>query len=244
MKNEFLPRWMWVPPLVYLGLFYMGDKSMSIRHALPATPFLILIAAKAFQWLWQKSRDFPWPWARLLPILLLLWHAGSVLAQFPRHIAYANELMRPADKPDQLYTFNWNLGQDMKRLTEAAKARGWKTVKLLSAQRTDPYFYGLDWRPFTERDLVEPESGTVYVVEASITADRKYYKRLFAQKNSWLLKTPATGNLGGALAYYEIQEAGGLPRKDDSPAINSFPYYLDGIPPYRRGTPSDTWIAP
>jgi hypothetical protein len=41
-----------------------------------------------------------------------------------------------------------------------------------------------------------------------------------------------TGNIGGTLYYYEIP---GKPStsKDDSKTINSFPYYPDGVPPYK-----------
>lgn len=243
-KKGFLPRWVWVPPLVYLGFFYLADKSMNIRHALPAYPFLILIAAKAFQWFWQACRRSSRAWTRYLVVALLLWHAAGVLFNFPYHIAYANELMSPKDKPACLYSFNWNLGQDMKRLTLIAQARGWKRVKLLTGQRTDPYFYGMPWESWTERDFVEPQPGTVYVLDPSIVFDRPEYQKLVVGNKSWLLKKRMSGNVGGTLCFYEIPGPWDFVPKGESPTVNSFPYYAGGIPPYRRTTPIDTWIEP
>jgi hypothetical protein len=247
LKKGFLPRWVWVPPVIYVGVFYLGDKSMTIRHALPAYPFLILIAARAFQWFWQKGRDSSWAWARALhalPILLLIWHAGGVLYNFPHHIAYANEFVGTQNKPARLYSFNWNLGQDMKRLAETAKARGWKRVKLLTGQRTDPYFYGMPWQSWTEQDFVQPQPGTVYVVDPSFLNDRSEYNIRVVHNNSWLIHTSFTGTLGGTLDFYEIPGALDDAPKDKSPEVNSFPYYAGGIPPYRRTTGPETWIAP
>ncbi len=243
-RKGILPRWIWVPPLVYLGLFWLMDKSMDIRHALPAYPFLILIAAQAFHWLWCKCQASVWCFIRFLPLILLLWHGISVLHAFPHHIAYANDLMKNTKKPGCLYSFNWNLGQDMKRLAETAKERGWRRVKLITEQRTDPYFYGLSWEPWTEQDFIKPELGTVYVVDPSIFFDHQYYGNLYTNPNGWLRYAHSSGNIGGTLYYYEIPGTWDPAQKVDSPMVNSFIYYADGIPPYKRTTPPDTWTAP
>jgi len=89
---------------------------MNIRHALPAIPFLILAAAYAFQWVWQMGAGQPFHWPRVAAVALLLGHGASVAAAFPHHIAYANELLDAKGKYVLLYSENWNLGQDMKRL--------------------------------------------------------------------------------------------------------------------------------
>jgi hypothetical protein len=235
-----LPRWVWVPPTVYLGLFCLLDKSMNIRHALPAYPFLILVAAYAFQWVWEKGIGRPW--LRGAAVVLLVGHGVSVVRAFPRHIAYANELMDPKEEYHLLYTYNWNLGQDMKRLAELARARSWKRVKLLTEQRTDPYFYGLSWLPWTQKDLQEPQPGTVYVVEPSIFFDHQYFTQRFLNKESWLSRKRFTQSVGWTLYYYETPGTWDPASHDDSPVIDSFIYYKDGIPPYQSHAPPDSWI--
>ncbi|HUO57137.1 MAG TPA: hypothetical protein VMV05_03075, partial [bacterium] len=229
-----LPAWVWVPPAIYLGFFYLLVKSMTIRHALPAYPFLIWIAGAAFEWLWKESRKSQTRIVRYFPALLLAWHPVSVLCNFPNHIAYANDFMTTGQKAACLNSFEWDLGQDMKRLAELGGQRGWKKAKLMSYQRTDPYFYGLPWEPWTARDLAQPQPGFVYVLDPDITRGDSYYSGLFS-KSPWVGRLPATGNVGGTLYYYEIPGDPSLSPPDRSEIINSFPYYPNGVPPYHPG---------
>jgi len=226
-----MPRWYWMPPLVYLGLFFLMDKSMTIRHLLPVCPFLLLIAGKALGWLWDSTRRSPLL-VRSVPMLLLAWHPASVLCNFPHHIAYTNDFLSGTQKASLLDSTEWNLGQDMKRLAWLGKARGWKKVKLVTAGRTDPYFYGLAWEPWTRRDLVQPQPGTVYVMDPSIL-NHPDFAAYFTRNSSWIWDCAPTGNIGGTLYYYEIA---GTPDPDPdlSETIPSFPYYPKGIPPYRQ----------
>ncbi len=243
VKKGFLAPWVWVPPAVYLGLFWLFDKGMNIRHGLPAYPFLILIAARAFQWLWAQCGGSFRTLLRAALVCLLLWHVVGVIRNFPHHIAYANELIGIKDKPNLLYTFNWNLGQDMKRLALTARDRGWKRAKLMTAQRTDPFFYGMLWEPWTEKDLTQPQPGMVYVMDPSILFDHPVYRDLFLAHCPWLSQTPITGILGGTLYYFETPGILDPAYKDDSMAVNTFPYYTNGVPPYVSHSPPDTWIA-
>ena len=232
-----IPRWMALPPLLYVGIFYLGLKSMILRHALPAYPFLILIAAKAFRWLWEGVQvRFPRA-ARPWPCLLLIWHAGSTALQFPHHLAYANEFMPPSLKASRLYCFDWDIGQDVKRLAETGRERGWGKVKLMTSQRTDPYFYGLPWEPWTRQDLAQPRPGTVYVLDPALVWDDPDYSQLFNLEVPWIRRLAPTGNVAGTWYYYEIPGDGSKLPPDFSPALNSFHYYPGGIPPYRASPP-------
>ncbi len=241
-----IPHWVWVPPTVYLGLFWLGDKSMTIHHALPVYPFLVLLCGYAFYgiWEWKKvSAASGRKFLRAGAVVLLAWHGISVLSAFPHHIAYANELLNPQTKYQLLNTFNWNLGQDMKRLAEKAREKGWKRVKLLTEQRTDPFFYGLSWLPWTQKDLVEPQPGTVYVVDPSILYDIPFYGHLLLDPGTWINRLGLHQDIGGTLYYYESPGVWDPSLKDDSPAINSFVYYARGVPPYQSNTPRQLWIA-
>lgn len=228
-----MPRWYWMPPLVYLGLFSLMDKSMTIRHILPICPFLLLIAGAAWRWLWDSTRHSP-ALVRSVPILLLLWHSLSVLANFPHHIAYANDFLSNTQKVPCLDSTEWNLGQDMKRLAELGKERGWKKVKLVTAGRTDPYFYGLAWEPWTRKDLAQPQPGTVYVMDPSIL-NHPDFAAYFTRNSSWIWNSTPTGTIGGTLYYYETPGTVD-PTPDLSGEIPSFPYYPNGVPPYRHMT--------
>ena len=230
-KKIKIPRWIWVSPAVYVGLYWTFNKGMFVRHVLPVYPCLILIAAAAFLWLWRACRPSPSLLIRNLPLLLLLWCPLSVLANYPHYLAYANDFVTSRQKPDQLFLFNWSLGQDVKRLAETARERGWKKVKFISTGRTDPYFYGMDWEPWSLRDLAAPQPGTVYVVDPCLLQQDEAYHALFHRKGSWLDRLEPTGDVGGTFYYYEIP---GKFSPDPSALINSFPYYLNGVQPYHR----------
>ena len=245
LKKIHLPRWVWVPPTVYLGLFWLFDKSMNIRHALPAYPFLLLAAAYAFQWVWEWGTHPARRWLlRVVAVAMLAWHGVSVIRAFPHHIAYANELLNSNKKYRLMYSYNWNLGQDMKRLAEMASEKGWKRVKLITDQRTDPYFYGLSWLPWTEKDVLEPQPGTVYVADPSAFFDHLFYAQQFLRANSWLSRTGMNQDIGGTLYYYESPGTWDPSSKDDSPVINSFLYYRNGVPPYQNHSSPEQWCAP
>jgi hypothetical protein len=232
-----IPRWIWIPPLVYLALFFLGLKSMVLRHALPAYPFLILIAAKAFAWLWEAAHR-RWPGlAGAFPALLLALHAASVLDCFPHHLAYANDLMPEWKKPSSLYAFNWDVGQDVKRLAELGTKRGWGRVKLMTSQRIDPYFYGLPWDPWTWQDLSQPRAGKVYALDPAFVWDDPNYAKMFALECPWVGKIKPTGTVGGTWYYYEIPGNDSMEPQDNSLAINSFHFYPKGVPLYQTPTP-------
>lgn len=236
-----IPSWIWVPPVVYLGLFWLFDKGLTIHHAVPVYPFLVLIGAYAFQWLWEKGAHHKV--LRAFALWLLIWQAVSVMAVFPHHIAYANELLNKQEKYRFLYTFNWNLGQDMKRLAQMAKAKGWTRVKLLTEQRTDPYFYGLHWEPWTRNDLLAPQVGTVYVVDPSILYDVPFYGHLLLDEGTWINKNGIHDNIGGTLYYYVTPGEWPPTLQDTSPVIDSFIYYSRGDRPYVTNSPRQFWIA-
>ena len=232
-----IPSYVAVPPALYLGIFYLAVKSMILRHALPAYPFLILIAAKAFRWLWDQAQVRLPRAACSLPALLLLWHAVSVALQFPHHLAYSNELMPGSLKASHLYCFNWDIGQDVKRLAETGRERGWGKVKLMTSQRTDPYFYGLPWESWTRQDLSQPQPGRVYVLDPALVWDDPDYSQLFTVEVPWIHRMAPTGNVAGTWYYYEIPGEASPPSQEASPVLNSFHYYPDGIPPYRTPMP-------
>ena len=230
-----IPSWIWLSPLIYISLFWIiadsGAGGMIVRHILPVLPLLILVAAKAFLWLFEALRASNSKLIKNMPLLLLLWGPLSVLLNYPHLLAYANDFITVPQKPDQLIGFNWSLGQDVKRLAEKGRERGWKNVKFVSSGRTDPFFYGLDWRPWSLKDISAPQPGTVYVIDPCLLRQNQNYYRLFYGKDSWLEKIPPTGDIGGTFYYYEFA---GKSLSDNSPVINSFPFYPYGQPYHPR----------
>ncbi len=209
-----------------------GISSKLCRHLLPVYPFLILVAAVAASWAWEKARGSSHPRvAAALVLLGLAWHPLSSLARFPHALSYMNDLVPRHRKAEVLSSYNWDLNQDVKRLAATARERGWGTVRLANSGRVDPFFYGLEWEPWTREDLEEPRPGTVYVLNASLmTAPDAYLGPFAGVKKSWAAKREPTGWVADTWVYHEIP---GAPAPGRGEVVNSFPYFRIDLIPYR-----------
>ena len=75
-----------IPPVIFFGAALTSKLDIGIRHAMPAMPFLMVLAAAGAVSLARQSRV--WAWA--VSILLLL-HVASSLHAFPNDLPYSNE---------------------------------------------------------------------------------------------------------------------------------------------------------
>jgi hypothetical protein len=213
---------LWVFPL-FLFVELGFATSESVRYLLPAEPFLILLATQAAVWFYNltafSSRRF-----RLGVILLLLFgQALSVGLSFPHHLGYFNELTQPENRKHRLGGYDLDVGQDLKRLTQTARQKGWTSIKLADVGTTDPSLYGLRWERWTEKDLERPQPGWVYVTTVSfLQGAPMYYPQTYPIAMSWLRRLPPSGTIGDTLIYHVIP---GVPSGPDrSKALDSVPY--------------------
>ncbi|MGH7739772.1 MAG: glycosyltransferase family 39 protein, partial [bacterium] len=65
-----VPLWHWLPPVVFFGAI-MPFQDLGIREILPIYPFLILVAARAGEWMWNRRPRESWIFPVLLVGLLL-----------------------------------------------------------------------------------------------------------------------------------------------------------------------------
>ncbi|HVM32172.1 MAG TPA: hypothetical protein VMU88_03495, partial [bacterium] len=185
-------------------------------------PFCFLAAARAGEWMWhrrpKKSLVFP-----ALLAGLLAFQALSVGLCFPSQISYFNELVPRDRKIYWLGDSNLDIGQDTQRLAREAKRRGWTHVKLAYMGIADPAWYGMDWQPWTQKDLKGPQAGWVYAINAEfIQMGPAYDSTAPAILNSWIHQAPPSGRVGDTWLYYEVP---GTPGADASPQIHSAPYF-------------------
>src|ERR1035437_5832838 len=75
-----------IPPVIFFGAAMTSKLDIGIRHAMPAMPFLVVLAAAGAVSLARQSRV--WAWA--VSILLAL-HVASSLHAFPNDLPYSNE---------------------------------------------------------------------------------------------------------------------------------------------------------
>jgi hypothetical protein len=181
-------------------------QNLGIRYLLPAYPFLILMASQTAEWLWMQRG----PGGRAVGIAavaaLLIGHASTATVHARDVISYFNDLVPSAQKPFLLGDSNLDIGQDVKRLALAARARGWREVKLAQFGGTvDPSKYGLEWAPWTRNDLKGPQPGFVYAVNRSLfQLGSSFYPELRAISEGWASTRPPSGQVGDTWIYFEI----------------------------------------
>lgn len=202
LKRIRIPQWHWIPAL-FFWIAVLPTPNLGIRYLLPIYPFLFLIGAQGVVWLWNEGKQkkfFAWVLGGLL-----LWQTASVGLNFPHTLSYLNELVPPNRKLHYLADSNLDWGQDLIRLAQTARERNWGKVKLAYLGAVDPKVYGLNWEPFQKEDLLQPQPGTVYAVNASFyQLGPVAFPSTLPIVESWLNKTEPTGKVADSWYYFEI----------------------------------------
>jgi hypothetical protein len=202
---------------------------MGIRLMLPALPFLFLIAGRGAAWMWEGTGKAARKTYRWILTALALSLVLSLAFHFPNYLSYANEILPDENKSLFLADADLDWGQDHLRLCQLAKEKGWNHIKLALFAGVDPHFYGLDWSPWSEKDLREPQPGWVYLIDTSFfQLGPAFFPGTLPIARGWAWQKEPTGKLGDTWRYFEMP---GDPPKDDSPPLHSAPafrYYWSG----------------
>ena len=204
-QRSFFAPWLWIPPLI-LFLSILPVQNLGIRYLLPIFPFLILMTASFLNLLW-KWKLFQSVYAgKLLFLGFLLWHVVSVVASAPNMISYFNEFVSKEKRLYYLSDSNLDMGQDIKRVAIAAEAKGWRNIKLAQfGGAIDPSIYGMYWEPWTQKDLIGPQPGHVYLANALLFQLGPIFEpTLLPIAESWMIHTHPTGQIGDTWFYFEI----------------------------------------
>ena len=222
LKRLVLSPLEWIPVILfYLSAF--PASNMGLRMILPAFPFLILMAAKTAECLWVDPSLKTRKYSRGLLAILGIWLPLSLASQFPHYLSYANELVGSAGKAYFFSDSDLDWGQDQIRLSELARQKGWTHVKLALFSGLDPHFYGLDWSPWTQKDLEGPQAGWIYLVDAGfLQLGPSYFPEVLPLARGWALKAKPSGTLGDTWRYFEVP---GVAIEDKSPLLHSAPAY-------------------
>lgn len=108
--------WVWRTALAAGCLIMIASfasrRQLGVRHILPAFPPLCALAGLG----WASLRERA-PLLRRLAAALIIWHAGSSLANFPHHLAYFSELVGgPSNGHKVLGDSNLDWGQALPEL--------------------------------------------------------------------------------------------------------------------------------
>ena len=217
-KKMELSAWIWLPALLGFADI-LPVQNLGVRYLLPIYPFLILTAAFAAGIIWKEKFEAGKNLGKILVLGLVLWQTVSVLTNYPGMISYFNDFIPVDRKIHFLGDSNLDLSQDLGRLAETARHKGWKKVKLAQYGVMDPSLYGMEWEPWTENDLKGPQPGWVYAVNASfLQLAPVFYPDLIPIASSWIASLPPTGRIGESWFYFEIP---GEPQADTSRILPS-----------------------
>jgi len=218
-----IPTVYWAPPLFFF-LFSLPYHQIGLREILPIYPFLILIAAAAGKWLWDRGSQGLGRLGMGILTGLMIWHVTTTLLHYPAHISYFNELVKPDRKSYWLGDSNLDIGQDVKRLAATARERGWKKVKLAYFGPTDPKLYGMDWAGWNQKDLSGPQPGQVYAInEAFLQLGPAFIPGAPEILRSWITRTPPTGKVGDTWSYFETA-GNSQGQKPPPPVLYTMPF--------------------
>ena len=162
------------------------------RHILPVYPFLILLAALA----WEQLRQH-----RIGPIVLLiglLLNVADVARYAPDYLSYFNPVIKPTQTWRYLGDSNTDWGQGMIALRHYQDAHPGEHLFVRSFADTDPQLYGVHCDTFAAAD--HPH-GTVIVTVNDMAG---YY---LTDHNAfhWLWQHPLKADLNHTLLVFDVR---------------------------------------
>jgi hypothetical protein len=213
-----LAPWQWVPGVFFFAAM-LPAINVGVRQLLPAYPFFVMVAAVGAERLWLAASGTEGRRFRLLAGTLLGLHALSALAAWPGHLSYFNDLIPGRYRWQCLGESCVDIGQDMKRLAQVARERGWRSPRVALFLCVNPSLYGMHWDPWSEGDVAGPQNGRVYVVNAAfLQLGAGFHPEWTPVANGWIRHIQPTGRIGGSLIYYE---APGEAHPDRTPWIQT-----------------------
>ncbi len=148
-------------PLAMLSL--LQDVNLGLRYALPAFPFLFLLAGTAASDLTSSSR-----WKRIACWAAVAWNLVAIARIHPHELAYFNELAGgPARGRFHLVDSNLDWGQDLNRLAAwVHRHPEWQNVRIAYWGPTPPELVGLSPYRVAPRDLRQMPAALRYPTES------------------------------------------------------------------------------
>ncbi len=186
--------WWGLPVLVILIPAMLGSANMGVRLILPVYPFLFLMAGSVLASPLARTRLAVLPW------LLVLLTAISVVSQAPNYLSYVNEAWGgPGRGWRYVGDSNYDWGQSLKALRAYLEARGWEDEEIYLAYFGGelPSARGIRYKP-------APCSPVKGIVVVSVT----YLQGLYLDDPGcymWLRDKEPVARVGHTLWVYDLR---------------------------------------
>lgn len=160
------PRHLWMPAalgaLLIMAAVAFDRLNIGVRHAVPALPAMILLAAGAA----RLGRDTPRAGLALAGAFVLAGlGAVEVWARAPRYLSFFNVAVGgPQGGIEVLDASNIDWGQDLIALERIQREEGIQRLALIYHGSADPAAYGVRSRPMRNEEFLRPRPGVTYAV--------------------------------------------------------------------------------
>jgi len=203
--------WLLVPVGFGLAVSSQDLVNLGLRRVLLVYPFLFLWIGERSVRIWELwspamyGRPIRW----LVPIgLSLVALAGifSAVRIHPYQLAYFNSWSGgPAAAHRYLDDSNIDWGQDLPGLAAWQSEHGVRPVALWYFGTDDPTSYGIDWRPLSDAELLQPQRAA-YAISVNFLIALK----LRAQESShaefdWLARYRPAATIGHSINIYDFR---------------------------------------
>jgi hypothetical protein len=180
LRRKSMPRldglFLFLPPIVLLGVYSVGAGNLGIRYIIPVLPFAHLAGGAGLAWLLGKAA----PWARVTAVALCGWSIAAAAGIYPDHLSYFNESACALENasltgldggsrcgPAWLDDSNVDWGEGLEQLrTWLARNAGGLPVHILYFGTYGPEHYGIRHTPPGARGS-NPE---LYILSAHMVA--------------------------------------------------------------------------
>lgn len=165
LRGDARPQ-LWLPAALALVLVLVATAfdrlNIGVRHAVPAIPAMIVLAAGAPRLLGAARRA---RWAAAGAFLLAGLGAAETLARAPHYLSFFNLAVGgPRGGIEVLDASNIDWGQDLVALERLQREEGIQRLALQYHGSADPRAYGLRFRPMRPEELQRPRPGVTYAI--------------------------------------------------------------------------------
>lgn len=201
------------PILFYWLITLRGSLNIGIRHLMPTIPFVLLLIGYFIAPILKSHRLAP----KLVIVLLVLFMAGSTLANYPHFISYFNEFTPKEKRYERLVDSSLDWGQDLLRLKKYIDDNNIENIKVDYFGGSVPAYYipeSVEWH-----SAYGPTSGWLAVSATFYQSSKLTGPIEGIWSYSWLENYEPEVIIGGSILVFNISEED----LEQNPPVSSYP---------------------
>jgi len=203
--------WILLPVALVMAVSSQDLVNLGLRRVLLVYPFLFLWIGERSVRIWEVwspvviGRPIRW----LAPVglaLLVLTGVFSAVRIHPYQLAYFNSWSGgPAAAHRYLDDSNIDWGQDLPGLAEWQARHGVRPLALWYFGTDDPASYGIDWRPLSDEELLQPRHAAYAISVNFLIALKLRALETSHAEFDWLARYRPAATIGHSINIYDFR---------------------------------------